>query len=147
MHNSSFLGGPGFFRDLQNTSPDGHRYFKEFIDCLTSAHSHKARHNFLRNCLAEQVLPRSIPVGDNIFNLPFPEQHRLSLRDRILKHGMDTGNLFAAVRKARIAYQTFLPATRFNTLYGIGCKSADARVKRTKSAFSKKLDSLISSSK
>ena len=147
MLNSSVLGGTGFFRDLENASPDGHRYFNEFIKCLTSAHTHKARHKFLKDCLAEQILPKSIPKGDNIFDLPFPEQHRLSLRDRILKHGMETGNMFAAVRKARIAYQTFLPATRYGTLYGIACKSADARVKHNKQALSKKLASLIGSSK
>ena len=59
---------------------------------------------------------------------------------------MDKGNLFAAVRRARITYQT-LPATRYGMLYGIACKSTDARVKHTKEALSKKLDSLIRSSK
>ena len=128
-------------------SPDGYKCYKHFIACLTTAHEHKARHFFLKDCLAEHVLPRSIPKGDNVFGLPFPDQQRLALQDRILMHGMETGNVFAAVRRSRVAYQNHFPAAQFSSLYGIACRTADARVQRTKGELNKKLQSLMRGSR
>ena len=137
MHSQSTLGDSGLFRELDIISSDGYKCYKDFIASLTTAHEHKARHFFLKDCLAEHVLPRSIPKGDNVFGLPFPEQQRLTLRDRILKHGMETGNVFAAVRRARVAYQTHFPAAQFRSQYCIACKTADTRVQKTKENLNK----------
>ena len=107
--NSSLYSNNNFFRRLQHTLPGGLKLFRLYESALTVAHDAKSRIQFLKRCLQECVLPASIPVHDNLYELPFPEQHRQSLQDRIDQQREDLGRLFMNVRSAQRAYKASIP--------------------------------------
>ena len=71
------------FHYLRIHSPDGLKYFRLYERKLLAAHEEKARLRFLKDCLDECVLPRSIPRGENLLESAFPQQDRIALQERI----------------------------------------------------------------
>lgn len=59
--------------------------FLSYLDCLFAAHSSKLQWNFLKNCLLEKVIPRTLfPTSVvKVYTYPFPSLASLILKDKI----------------------------------------------------------------
>ena len=130
--------GLGLQRALARISPDGHIYFKQHVQKLIIAHKHKARLQFLKICILELVLPRSIPKGDNVFGHPFPKQQPIMLSERILAQHLQLGERFDESVSSRKAYQAFLPPHQFGTLAAVAKAEVDKLILRVKLDLDKK---------
>ena len=97
-----------FFQHLNDNFPSGLQAYNQYERRLYSAHADKARLQFLKSCLDECVLPRTIPKSDNVLHEAFPEQDRIALQQHIIKQRRLLGARFEAVRHARNAYRLLM---------------------------------------
>ena len=101
------------------------------------------RIQFLKKCLQECVLPASIPAHDNLYELPFPDQHRRSLQDKIDQQREDLGQLFRDVRSTQRAYKTLIPIHLHDKLDRVAALANERHLAKMEKHLSRKLNRLV----
>ena len=133
----------GFFNFLHCHFYLGLSLFRKYEKVLETAHEAKLRIKFLRECIEEQVLPRSITTRDNHQELPFPPTYKLALEDKIVLQKRELGKLFQDVREARNAYRRSLPEHMHEDLHRIAIRTVNHRINRLRLQHRRKLLALI----
>ena len=86
-------------------------YFRRFEKCSYQAYLQKERITFLRKCLAEKVVPRSLKwVYRACPNDPFPECARLALSNAIVEAKSQCEFYFFQLRKSRRDLRSAIPS-------------------------------------
>lgn len=101
-----------FFQYVCATSPGLSPFVSSFSSALITAHKMKIRLKFLRRCLEEQVLPKSL-LNNRLLNLsdhPFEEFHRIILEKHIVITKIEVRESFKISKSRRSAFDCAIPS-------------------------------------
>ena len=100
-----------FFQQLYNFRPAARQSYDQYERAKLAAHSAKSRWQFLRDCKAEQVLPKSMQhlKRYNSSGHPFPQQQEAILRDQIASAHREKQQKFAHLHHCKRTFRNNCP--------------------------------------
>ena len=118
--------------------------YHSYVKALTTAHKRKSSLKFLRGCLSEQVVPKSmrIKLYSNICGSPFPQVYRCIILDRICVIKREVNLFFFKASSALRRLSVVLPPQVIPTLVEIAHRKAMRNVDRLSLSLERKMNSL-----
>ena len=90
-----------------------------FLTCLLRSHRVKLQHRFLRKCMEEQVIPKSLTNRrlDNLATVLFEKYHRLILKKHIELAKIEENAVFQELRRHKAILLNVIPEYYRNVIF------------------------------
>ena len=121
--------------------------FRHYEKLLISASNKRLQLQFLKDCLQEQVVPRSFrPSLFRQHHDPFPDSARHLLKETCKYVKLEIDEAYYRLRRQTSALKQNLPSDLFNTLCAIAKQKCDIENRKTSANLNKKLSDLCNRS-